>query len=166
MMDVGALRKKHSKLIEQLELVTRVNPSRLSRDMARLSSLIFRIGVMKSDAEFSKDQAENRIGVIEARIDKKIRAKYNGKRKPSEQQIKTMVQAHPLVMEAKDAFIESKWKHSVCWSAASSLVQKGNQLSNLAYNYRKELEQGITGRVKDERAKKKSSRFSGRGEEE
>lgn len=150
------LKAKHQGLLDRFKMFTRVNRENLSKDMARNSSLMFHVGEMKAQAEFAKDKAERKIELAEARADKRIRSKYNGKKKPSEQQIKGMVQLDAEVKAAKDEFIEAKYKHNVCWSAVSSIAEKGNQLTNLAYNYRKELEHGTRSRVKEERAKHKA----------
>lgn len=138
--------------------MVRVDESDLSKEMASNSSLMFKIGCMKSDAEYLKDRAENKVKVIEANVDKRIRARANGGRKPSEDQIKKQIARNNEVKAAQEEYIEAKHKFNICWAAASSIAQKGDQLTNLAYNYRKELEYGAKGRL--QRAKDRTKKLS------
>lgn len=155
---VEQLRNKHQGLIEKFEGVVRVDERNLSKEMARNSSLMFQVGVMKADAEYAKDRAENKIKVLEAKVDKQIRDQASGKKKPSEQQIKARIARHPKIVQAQEDFLEAKWKFSICWTAATSIAQKGEQLTNLAYNYRKELEHGVKSRINS--ANEKANNYS------
>lgn len=152
------LTKKHKTMLEKFNMMTRVDESDLSAQLAKNSSLMFSIGVMKADAEFQKDTAENRVKVMEAKVDKMIR--NESKRKPSEEAIKKRIARHPKVIAAQRAYHEAKWKFNVCWTAATSISQKGEQLTNMAYNYRKELEHGVKSRVSN--ANKKAKDFGNR----
>jgi len=148
MMDsVDHLREKHKTLIQKLEMAVKLDERNMSEEMARNSSLMFQVGLMKADAEFQKDKAENKVKIVEAKIDKQIREAASGKRKPSEQQIKARVIRDPKVIQALEDFFEAKWKFSVCWTASTSIAQKGEQLANLGYNYRKEMEHGVKSRI-------------------
>lgn len=141
------LKEKHKALIQKLEVAVRLDERNMSQEMARNSSLMFQVGLMKADAEFQKDRAENRVKIVEAKIDKQIRDAASGKKKPSEQQIKARIARHPKVIQALEDFFEAKWKFSICWTAATSVAQKGEQLAHLGYNYRKELEHGMKSRI-------------------
>src|SRR5689334_6724543 len=129
---VAALKEKHKKLRERFSMFTKLDKARLNVEMQRIASMTYSVGETKATAEYEMDMAESRLEVIEARIDKKIRAKFTGKRKPSEQQIKTMVLRHTDVLKAREAFIEAKWKFNLCWAAVKAMDQKGNQLTNMA----------------------------------
>jgi len=137
------LREKYSNLISGFENNAKLNRSKLSSEMARNSSLVFNIGMIKSDAELQMDTAENRIKLIESKVDKSIRKKFKGKKKPSEANIKAMIGTHSMVVEAVDQYLETKWKHSVCWAAVNSITQKGQQLTNIGLMRRKELDAGV-----------------------
>lgn len=156
---VFELRKKHKKLREKFSLFTKLDKARLNTEMQRISSMTYSVGETKATAEYEMDMAESRLEVIEAKTDRRIRAKFTGKRKPSEQQIKSMVLRHPDVMRAREAFIEAKWKHNLCWAAVKAMDQKGNQLTNMAYNYRKELDRGLGSKVKEDRMKEKGKQY-------
>ncbi len=145
-MEENQLRKKYAGLTKELGVMVKVDQANLSEEMARNSSRMFRINLMKADAEYLKDKAEDTVKVLEARLDKQIRI-ASVKKKPSEQQIKQRLARSPEICEAREKFFEAKWRFNVCWAAASSIAQKGDQLSNLAYNYRKELEHGFKSRV-------------------
>lgn len=154
-----ALKEKHKKLRMKFKGFVKVDKSGLNREMIEIASISFAVGEIKATSEYEQDMAEKNLEVTEARIDKSIRDKFSGKRKPSEQQIKNMTIRHPKVIAAREAFIEAKWKHNLCWAATNAVAQKGNQLTNLAYNYRKELDRGVGGKVKQSAAREKGKEY-------
>jgi hypothetical protein len=165
MGESSKLKLKYQKMLGRFKVAARIDRNKLSSEMAQNSALLFNVGVSKANAEYDKDKAESRVEVIEARIDKQIRKKASKGRKPSEAQIKTQVARHPDVVAAKDVLAEAKWKFNVCWAAVNSVVQKGDQLSNLAYNYRKELEHGLSSRVNEKTASERVKNFKSNKED-
>lgn len=140
------MKQRHKKLLDRLGLMTKVDKENLTDEMCKNSSRMFTINLLKADAEFIRDNAEDAIKIIEAKIDRKVRVSSD--KKLSEQAIKQKIIIHPSVVQARERYAEAKWKCNVCWAAVSSIAQKGEQLSNLGYNYRKELEHGVKDRIK------------------
>lgn len=145
-MDENRLKERNQDLLQKFELMVKVDTANLSDEMAKNSARMFKINSMKADAEYLKDKAELRIKVLESFVDRQVRK--SSKKKLTEQQIKQRIVRHPKVREAHDRYFEAKWKFNTCWAAASSIAQKGDQLTNLANNYRKELDHGMKSRVK------------------
>jgi hypothetical protein len=128
--------------------------------MAQLSSSAFYIGVAKADAEYEMDKAKAKLKVTKARIDKRIRelAAKSGKRKPTEKVIEQRIVRHPEVCKVADVYAEARWKFNVCWAAMRAISDKGQQLTNMAYNHRKELEFNYKRKIKEKRANEKLSK--------
>lgn len=153
------LKEKHKKLRMKFKGFVQVDKARLNNEMIQIASITYAVGEIKATSEYEMNMAEKNLEVTEAKIDKSIRDKFSGKRKPSEQQIKSMVLRNPKVLAAREAFIEAKWKHNICWAATNAVSQKGNQLTNLAYNYRKELDRGLGGKVKESKVREKGKEY-------
>ena len=154
------LRMKNRRLLDKFKLSTKLDKSQLSKEMAQLSSSAFYIGVAKADAEYEMDKAKAKLKVTKARIDKRIREIANkaGKRKPTEKVIEQRIVKHPDVCQVASEYAEAKWKFNVCWAAMRAISDKGQQLTNMAYNHRKELEFNYRRKIKDKRAIEKLSK--------
>ena len=61
------LRSKNKKLLGKFELITKLDKSQLSKEMAKLSSDVFYVGMAKSDAEFEMDKAKARLNLMRIR---------------------------------------------------------------------------------------------------
>lgn len=158
-MTENELKLKYKSMRERFKGLVQVDKSRLTKEMTEIASNVFVIGDAKAQAEYDMGMAEKNLEVVEARIDKKLRTKPSGKRKPSEAELKRMVARHSLVIAAHQQFAEAKYKFNVCWAAVNAITQKGTQLSNLAYNYRKELDSGMASKVRETKAQNKGKEY-------
>jgi len=138
-----------------------IKRTQLSREMAKIPSFVFMIGVVKAEAEAKKGRAEDRKKIIKAQVEKKIRKRaLDDGDKLTEADLKARVNASKRVIKARKDLIEKTYDFNVCWAAATSAKTKSDQLTNISMNYRKELDAGIHSRVKESRAKDKASKFS------
>ena len=132
-------RHKNKALLDKLEIYTKVNEKALNSQLTKQSSLLYRVGVMKADSEFAMDIAESKLELIRAKLDKKHRKK---KDHTTETELKKKIEALSEVVTARKSHIEAKYKFNVCKVAFLAMTSKGDQLKEMAYNYRKELSQG------------------------
>lgn len=152
--------KKQTKvLLRRFNFSTDVDRGNLSKEMAKISSIIFRIGVVKAEAEARMGQAEARIDVVKAKVGRRIKSKVLEEGdKLTIPELVARVQCSKQVQEAIQDHIDQKFKFNVCWAATNSASAKANQLTNISNNYRKELDAGIHSRVLEQRASDKVSR--------
>lgn len=123
----------------------------MNREMSRIHSQIFSVGLLKAEKERSMNKAKAKLIVMKARVDKKIRK--TAKKKPSEKEIEKRVACHPSVCSAADEYADAKFEFNVCWAAVNSLNAKADQLANISYNYRKELETIRGSKVRENKAR-------------
>lgn len=141
-------RKKH-------KLLAKVSRARINKEIAEVAGNLYRVGVEKAKAEHIMDMAEISLKLTKAKKGKKYR---NSGSKKSEAQIKELVDCNKDVIKARKKHADAKYYHSICFSAVTSQTQKGQQITNLAYNYRKELDQRsfVNKLERDNEAKMKS----------
>ena len=151
------LKEKNKRLMDKFDVITKLDKSQLSKEMAQLSSAAFFVGVAKADAEYEMDKAKARLKVTKAKIDKQIRsiANKSASKKLTEKVIEQRIVKHPDVCRVADECADAKWKFNVCWAAMRAISDKGQQLTNIAYNHRKELEFNYKRKIKDKRVKEK-----------
>lgn len=137
-----------------------IDISNLSREMSKIASFIYRVGVVKAMAEAKMNKAESRIKIMKAKVKKHIKKKaLEQGEKLTIPELDASVESHKQVIAAIDDHISCQYDHSVCWAAASAATTKSTQLTNLSMNYRKELDAGIGNKVRDARLKKKLKNF-------
>lgn len=142
-------KEKRKALMKRMRFDPDVDVSNLSREMAKISSFIYRIGIVKAEAEHKMDTAKARIDVVKAKVAKHIKKKVLEQGdKLTVVELEGYVQSHKMTIEAVNNHIDRKYEHNVCWAAFSSAQSKANQLTNLSMNYRKELDAGINSKVK------------------
>ena len=129
---------KHKKTRKKHKLLARVSRASINKEMSEISGNLYKVGVEKAKAEHAMDMAEIALKVKKAKVGKKIRS--TGKKK-SEAKIKELVDSDKKVTAAREGHAEVKGYHSICFSEVTSQTQKRNQITNLGYNYRKEMDQ-------------------------
>ncbi len=150
---------KRDRLMKKMRFEPDVDIASLSQEMAKISSYIYRIGIVKAEAEAKMDRAKAKIDVMKAKVARHIKKKaLEQGDKMTVPELEGAVDAHKQVIQAVDEHIDRKYEHNVCWAAFSSAQSKANQLTNLSMNYRKELDAGINSKVKQQRASNKVSK--------
>lgn len=116
--------------------VSDMSPKKLSRELARQSTLIFNAGLVKAEAEAKKGSASAALKVMRA----KIYEMYKNKQKMTEKELEHMVTKHPKVCRTAKRYNRAKYNFNVALAYVSAMKTKGDMLQALAYNYRKELD--------------------------
>lgn len=142
------------KLSKRMNVWSKVTKETLSKEMAQQASRVFWVGEQKANAEYELDRAKSNLKVVKAKVEASIRKRAS--KKPTEKEIEGRVAKHDLVCKAADLVAEKKRIFNILWAAQNSLNSKGEQMTNMAYNYRKELDAGNRSRVREESAKQKS----------
>jgi len=136
------LKSKNNTLLDFFTKATKINRHNLSKNLAENSALMFRIGVIKADAELLMGRAKNKVEVVKSAVDKAIRKSNKGSKKLTEAAIKTRIDRHELVMAATDLYLEAKWKSNICETAAHSIKEKGENLRAKGYQRKAEARLG------------------------
>lgn len=154
MIEASKIKKKYKAKVAGFKRQVKINRANLSKDIARNSSYLFSAGLNKSFAEKLRDKAKVNVEVVRAKVREKIE-KSKGDKRLTIPQLESRVSSHPEVIQAEMDLVEAKYAFNVCFSAVESLKEKGQQLTNLAYNYRKEMEHGYVKEAKEKRVKDK-----------
>lgn len=128
-----------------------ISKDTMNREMSRIHSQIFSVGLLKAEKERNMNKAKAKMIVMKAKVDKKIRK--TASKKPSEREIEKRVACHPSVCRAADEYADAKFEFNVCWAAVNALNAKADQLANISYNYRKELETIRGSKVRETKVK-------------
>lgn len=155
------------RLEERFQVFTQIDKGNLSKEMVQLPSVMFQVGVAKAAAEEKMGRAKAKLKVVKAKVYIAIvkREGAKGKRKPSEKTLEHRVAKHPMVCQAADAYETAKKDFNICWAATNALSAKSQMLSNIAFNYRRELEMKVHDKVKEKRVSEKVSGFKLRRKE-
>ena len=131
----------------RLKEMMKINKTNLSLDMSRNPSYIFRMGCLKNDAERFYKKTENELKTVESAVYRKLKSKMTGS---TETEIKHRLAGHAQVKIAQENILEAQHMFNMYKVAVKALDDKSTMLTNLAYNYRKELEHNL---VKESREK-------------
>ena len=153
-MSLIDIKKKYKQRQEKMKVMVKIDKANLNGEMITFSSKMFSLGVKKIEAEYLMDKAKARIEIIKAKAEKKIR---NSPDKQTEKEISAKLVRHPEVMKAHDEYLEAKYLYGIMGIGVTSLSKKSDMLSNLAFNYRKEMDYGYVKESKEKRVKEKSN---------
>ena len=142
------VKKENERLLEMMK----INKTDLSGDMRKNPALIYRMGVLKSRAEKSVSRAESNLDIVKAKASRRIRLE---KGKVTEKEISYDLSLNKKVIAANEEWIDSKHVFNMYKSAVKALDDKSTMLTNLSYNYRKELDHNIVKESREERVKEK-----------
>jgi len=147
-MEIKDLKKKHSKKIDRFKIWVKINLSNLDNEISQLSSRLFSVGLKAGEAELIRDKLKAKLKQTEGRA----RFKYSQKKVKGKSltipQVNARIDIEPEVMEAEELLNEANYILNICKSAASSMKEKGQQLTNIANNKRAELNNNIRRRKK------------------
>jgi hypothetical protein len=146
-MEIKKLRKQHKKKIDRFKQWVKVNSSNLDGEIATVASRLFTVGLKLGEAERLKDRAESILEQTVARVKLKWAKKQVKGKKLTIPEQSARTDIDPSVIEAREIYYDAKYVYNICKSAATSMKEKGNQLTNLANNKRAELNSNI--RIKD-----------------
>lgn len=158
MADVN-FKKERKKLLKKLGITTDVDLAGLSKEMATMGSQIFSVGFHKAKAEQLVDKAAAQIEIVKAKCYKAIKKQATKKKKKyTLPELDAKVKAHPKYNEAIQAHIKAKYSHNVLWAALNAVNAKATQVTNLAYNKRKEIDANMHRSIRAESTKNKTNK--------
>ena len=147
-MEIKDLKKKHKKKIDMFKLWTKINSGNLDREIDEVSSKLFSVGLKLGEAELIRDKLKTKLKQINA----KARLKWSKKKIKGKSltipKVDAYVDTDPDVMAIEELLNEANYVLNICKSAASSMKEKGQQLTNVANNRRAELNKNIRHRKK------------------
>jgi hypothetical protein len=155
-MKLSEIQEKYAEKIELFKRISTINDTNLNDEIRQSSALIFKVGLEKTNAEFMMNNAEHLLKLTEARIEKVIRS--DGTEKKTESLIKSAVTRNPKVIKAKEDYLSKQYYFNLCVTAYKAVLERSQQISNLCYNYRKELEHNNKHEVKQQQVIKKMRR--------
>ena len=115
---------------------------------------MFTIGLKKSEAEYLMDKAKSRYEMLIATVKREI-SNARSKKKLTIPQIEAKAKSDKRVRRALNEYNEAKYIYNVTDIAFKYIKEKGQQMTNLAMNYRKELEHGYIKESKGDRVNHK-----------
>lgn len=147
-MEIKDLKEKHKKKIDRFKLWTKINSGNLDREIDEVSSKLNSVGLNLGEAELIRDKLKAKLKQTQARS----RLKWFGKKIKGKSLTIPKVDAHvdidPGVIQIEELLNEANYVVNICKSAASSMKEKGQQLTNVANNRRAELNKNIRHRKK------------------
>ena len=126
-------------LLEKYNRWVNIDRSNLDEELSGNSSLLFHVGLKKVEAQKEMEKAKKMLSVISAKVDRKERS--SGER-ITEKQMDAIKELHPSVRKAHSAYLDAQHTFGIYTVLHISMMDKSTHLTNLAYNYRKEMEYG------------------------
>lgn len=156
MISISKLKEKHKKKIKRFKKMTTLNPKALDEELSRNSSRLNSAGMSKADAEFIMDKAKAIWKREKSKASMKwSKQKVDGK-KLNIPQVEAKVGSCLKVMEAEMDYLEAKYVFNLCETAVHSVKEKGQQLANISFNKRAEMNSRNFVKEKEDRVRKKT----------
>jgi len=138
------LKEKYKKRLDKFNQWVKIDKNNLSKEMAENPYYLHFAGNKKSEADFLLRRAEYNLKRAESRAFKRIKKSE----KISDTGAKLKIPLDKEVIEAQNECLEMSYLSNICTIATRSLVHKGEQITNMAYNYRKELDYNLVKKSK------------------
>lgn len=152
-MNLEKLKKKYKKKRQKLKSMVKVKRNSLEQELSMNPARLFSAGINKTNAEFIMGKAKANLKSTKARIKLKWSRKTVGGKKLTIPQLDAQVDSDKDVMKAEIQFLEAQYVFSLCETAVHAMKEKGQQLSNIAYNHRAEMNYGHVRESKEHRLK-------------
>lgn len=155
-MKLDKLKKKHKKKVDRFKRWVRINPVNIDEELRKNPSRLFSVGLKLGEAELLMDKAK----AIWDRVEGQAKMYWSKKKRGDGKsytipQIEAKVSCDDGVLKARETYIEAKYIFNICKSAAASMKEKGQQLTNIANNRRAESKYNYVKEGKEERVKKR-----------
>ena len=138
------IKEKYKKRVERFNQWSKIDRNNINKEMAQNPYHLHFAGNKKSEADFLLRRAEYKLKRAESRAFKKIKKKS----KITDTSAKLQIPLDKEVIEAQNECLEMLYLSNICTIATRSLVHKGEQITNIAYNYRKELDYNLVKKSK------------------
>ena len=146
-MNIKELEKKNRKTTKRFDNWAKIDRSNLDSEMSKNGSRLFSVGKKIAKAEFIRDSAKSKLKQTEARARKRLSTKKVKGKSLTIPQVNARIDIAPEVIEAESLLNEANYVVNLCKSAASSMKEKGQHLTNLSNNKRAELNSNVRSRV-------------------
>jgi len=138
------LKDKYKNRIKRFNQWVKIDRKNINKEMSENPYYLHFAGNKKSEADFLLRRAEYNLKRAESRAFKRIKKKG----KVTDTSAKLQVPLDKEVIEAQNECLEMSYLSNICTIATRSLVHKGEQITNIAYNYRKELDYNLVKKSK------------------
>lgn len=129
--------KKNKKKEKNFKLWTKI--SNVDGDRRKNSSRMFTIGKNLAYAELIMDKAKSFFEQSKAKARMRWSKKKVDDKKLTIPQVEANVISDTKVLKAENDYLQSKYFYNVCKSAAASMKEKGQQLTNITNSRNAEL---------------------------
>lgn len=110
----------------------KINKHQLDAEWVEQSSLFWRYAKAEADAEDVMDRAKERLELVKADLDKKMRTMLaSGDKKPTEAVIASAVLLHDDCRAASTEYLDAKHIYNVFRAAVKAFTQRKDSLENL-----------------------------------
>ena len=138
-ISLSEIKQKHKKRKLKLEQIAKVDRTNIDKEMSSNSANLFFVGSKKSEADFLLSRADFNLKRVKARAFERIKKKDNLTDTATNQR----VLKDPEVIEAQNTYLEMQYLSNLYQSSVLAVKQKGEQITNIGHNYRKELDRGL-----------------------
>ena len=116
-----------------------INKHELDREWVAQADLMWKYAKAEADAEYEMDRAKERLELVKADLDKRVRLLLTGgDKKPTETVIASAVLIHEECKEASSAHLQAKHTYNVLRAAVKAITQRKDSLENLVWLFGKE----------------------------
>ena len=158
MISVKKLKEKHKKKINRFKKYTTINLKKLDEELSMNASRLYSAGMNKADAEFIMDKAK----AIWKNEKSKSTMKWSKKRidgkKLTIPQVTAKVESDTKVLACEMTYLDAKYVFNLCEAAVYGVKEKGQQLANISFNKRAEMNSRSFIKDKETRVKNKTRR--------
>ena len=127
--------------LDQMQADVKIDPNNIENGMLSVAAIYNRYAHIVAMARIQRDGFKSRKRLLEAKVEKKIRADAIDKgEKLTNPQIQAMVNGHPVVVAADLALNEAMAVLTACQEALSAVSMKRDMLVQLNKNQNREWE--------------------------
>lgn len=137
----------------------KIDKTNLVYEMKRHPSWLYRLGVQAQALQGEMDRLEHVHKIQKAKTAKLYRQKFKSV-KISEARLDELTVSHPSVIKAYEDYLEAKDNYNLSRIRYSSALSKGEMMINIAHTVRKEMDAGLVGEAKKQRAIEKGNSYN------
>jgi hypothetical protein len=116
-----------------------INKHELDREWVQQANLMWKYAKAEADAEFAMDKAKERLDLVKADLDKKMRGLLaSADKKPTEAVIASAIIQHEDCRTASSEYLEAKHVYNIFRAAVKAISQRKDSLENLVWLFGKE----------------------------
>ena len=116
-----------------------INKHELDREWVEQANLMWKYAKAEADAEYEMDRAKERLELVKADLDKRMRLLLTGgDKKPTESVIASAVLLHDECKDASSGYLQAKHTYNVFRAAVKAIAQRKDSLENLVWLFGKE----------------------------